>query len=296
MIPGMNSSTLMQSQLPLRSILRPAKRAFTLIELLVVIAIIAILAGLLLPALANAKLKATCVACLNNQKQLILAWTLYADDNKDAIQLSTADTYGGGYWNGPRPDITAGTSIDQALQRVFAGLSNSPLTRYCSAYYSYHCPGDTRTKFRKPGDGWAFDSYSKADGMSGIGWHTVVPYRKLSQITDTSDSFVFIEEADYRNGYNNGTWALNVGNPPGTQNDLGWVDPFTIFHGNRSTFSFADGHAEGHTWRDAETIKAAKNSANGIYSFYWSGGNSRNPDFVWVYDRYRHEKWAPLTR
>jgi prepilin-type N-terminal cleavage/methylation domain-containing protein/prepilin-type processing-associated H-X9-DG protein len=268
---------------------------FTLIELLVVIAIIAILAGMLLPALGKAKLKGTLVNCASNQKQLVMAWQMYALDNRETM-LPTSykgadgdmNLYAGGFWLGavPGPNFTVGLSTTEAMKRVTDGMAKSPLYKYCGAVGAYHCPGDTRTKRLRPGRGWAWDSYSKADGMNGGMWGGVKPYTKTTEVDQPSNAFVFIEEADPRD-YNNGTWVLDV-SPPG------WVDPFAIFHGNVSTFGFVDGHAEGHHWLEATTIKAAKDSADGKQSFYWTGGNIKNRDFQWVWDRFRHLGWTPL--
>jgi prepilin-type processing-associated H-X9-DG protein len=260
---------------------------------------------MLLPALSKAKLKATGAVCLSNQKQLALGFVMYADDHDDRM-IPTDGNPGGGFWPGPGTmnngrfnyqGITGNMGKDRAQELVEMGIRNGPLFNYVDGPGAYHCPGDIRTKRNKPGKGWAWDSYSKANGMNGGGWQgsgtggsssgPQPPYVKLGTVNGPSEAMVFLEEADPRD-HNRGTWVINV------QPSLGWVDPFAVFHGNNSTISFADGHGETHTWREEATVKAATDSSNGTASFFWSGGNASNPDFVWVHTRYKHQKYQPL--
>ena len=149
---------------------RPADQAggFTLIELLVVIAIIAILASLLLPALSKAKVKAHAVKCMSNQKQLTLAWIMYADDNRDRVPPNVSGGMSRGGWVDGWLDWSPGTTDN--TNTVF--LTNAKIGPYTKNVGIYKCPADI--------------------------FQCVVAGRSYDRVRSVSmNSFIGVPEADY---------------------------------------------------------------------------------------------------
>jgi prepilin-type N-terminal cleavage/methylation domain-containing protein/prepilin-type processing-associated H-X9-DG protein len=280
------------------------KKGFTLIELLVVIAIIAILMGIIMPAVALARKQATGSRCLGNQRSLVLAWTMYATDNggkmvggntymeagRTSFDLWVVGPVGTSHWN------TAATYVGSSVntvnlspkQRELVGLKVGKLYPYVKDTDSYHCPGDNRGKssFAFPGNSdhlECFRSYSIPAGLNGERSYCDV-WTNVAQIKDSGRKYVFVEDVDPR-GFNLGSWAINR-----SKSSYQWVDPIAIWHNKRSTLSFVDGHAEIHSWKDKRTIEWADSLLKGLSFNQTQAGNV---DWEYMYQGFTCKNMQP---
>jgi prepilin-type N-terminal cleavage/methylation domain-containing protein len=275
--------------------------SFTLIELLVVIAIIAILGAMLLPALGKAKLKAQGIQCMNNHRQLCLAWRMYAEDNRDVLVYASQNASGK-----PIPQDQYSWCLgtmnfnpgNQGNWDINYDMTHRPLWPYNRSPNIYKCPADhsyvvvdgvPKPRIRTMSMNLFLGGFDGADG----GWpaaHNYRIYLKLSDLCNPGGPpdriFVFLDEReDCINWGNFGTDmdGYDPCSPPLYRFDQDFPG---FYHHRAAGFSFADGHSEIHRWRDDRTMPPLQYGTAMVVVTY----APRDVDVAWLQDHTTRRK------
>ncbi len=259
--------------------------AFTLVELLVVVAVMGILASVLLPALAKAKSKGQALICLNNLRQLHLAWMLYAHDNNDRLAYNLGATEIKQSLRQQRPINWANSVLNWELDPDNTNQllnTEAALGGYLGRNHRvFRCPSDSVLSAIQKRAGWVERSRSVSmnamvgdageftRGGTNVNNPFYRQFMKLGDLQSAAETFVFIEE--HPDSINDG-YFLNKASSGG------WTDLPASYHNGSANLSFADGHVENHRWLVPSTKPPPRPDAAGLPfpleredrgDFYW---------------------------
>ncbi len=280
------------------------KSGFTLIELLTVIAIISVLASILLPALSKSRDRAQAIICLNNNKQLVLAWHLYASDNEERLpyNLGMVGTSFRTDLNWVNNVMTWDLNSDNTNT---ATLTKASLGSFVSGNTSvFRCPSDQALSSVQRNAGWTarIRSYSMnamvgdAGNFSANGYNINNPgytqFFKTTQIPQPAEIFVFLDEHpdSINDGYFLDKSPQGSGGYGGTYYNAQWTDLPASYHNHATAFSFADGHSLLHRWQQPVTIRPPLPNAANLPISIPSSPVSALADFNWVMEHMSVDK------
>lgn len=262
-----------------------SRRAFTLIELLVVLAIVGTLAAMILPALAKAKQKAQGISCMNNSRQLALAWMMYADDHGGVL---VQNRHGTDARSGANPNNWVSGWLDWSTlsDNTNALFLTDPAFAKLALYSKrtaklYKCPADQSQSALNRGPRVRSISMNAAmgDGNKANFANWIPSFffaKKLDELTKPAPALAWVFVDEHPDSINDGCFFVN---PHSIGSSASWKDLPASYHNGGAGLAFADGHAEIRRWTDPRTKRPV------TFGDFVGVACAKSPDYSWVADR-----------